>query len=92
MLLMQTIEVEPQVEAYNLNNSIQISVQNYRGPVWVEIYGERGSKHANFEVYDMGFDVIRLSGIPAGEYNIRITVGSNVFSGTIYKGGNGRND
>lgn len=87
---LQSIEVEPVVEAYNYNNSIQISVQNYRGPVWVEIYSGRGAKHANFDVYDMGFDVISLSGIPAGEYNIRITVGSNVYSGIINKDGNGK--
>ena len=87
---LQSIEVEPVVEAYNYNNSIHISVQNYRGPVWVEIYSGRGAKHANFDVYDMGFDVISLSGITAGEYNIRITVGSNVYSGIINKGGNGK--
>ena len=90
MMSMQTVQVEPIVEAYNLNNFVQISVQNYTGQVWVEIYGGRGAIQSTFEVYEMGFDEIKLSGLRAGQYDIRITVGSDVYTGVINKGGNGR--
>jgi hypothetical protein len=55
-------------------------VQNYRGSALVEITGSKGAKQTFFEVYDMGFDVVSLSGLPAGEYTIRITLGTEVFS------------
>jgi len=87
---LQTVAVVPEVEAYNYHNVITISVQNYRGSALVEITGSKGAKQEFFEVYDMGFDVISLSGLPAGEYTIRITLGTEVFSGTFNKGKNGR--
>lgn len=87
---MQSVTVEPVVEAYSSKNVLQISVQNYRGPVWVEIYGSKGAKHTNFEVYDMGFEVISLSGLGTDEYNVRISVGSEVFTGKFNKGKYGR--
>ena len=87
---MQSIAVEPIVEASFSKNVFQVFVQNYRGPVWVEIYGAKGAKHSSFEVFDIGFEVIKLSGLGAGEYNVRITVGSNVFTGKLKKGQNGK--
>ncbi|WP_298649996.1 hypothetical protein [uncultured Proteiniphilum sp.] len=77
--------VEPVVEAYNSQNVISISVQNYRGGAWVEIIGPREAKQSYFEVYDMGFEVVNLSGLRAGEYTIRITLGSEVYTGTFKK-------
>lgn len=90
MFSIQSIAVEPIVEASSSKNELQVSVQNYRGPVWVEIYGAKGAKHSNFEVFDMGFEVVSLSGLGAGEYNVRITVGSNVFTGKFKKGQYGK--
>jgi hypothetical protein len=81
--------VEPVVEAYNHGNVVTISVQNYRGSALVEIIGSRGAKQSFFEVYDMGFEAIPLNGIPAGEYTLRITLGTEVFIGTVNKGKNG---
>ena len=89
-LNMQSLKVEPVVEAYNTPSSVQISVQNYTGPVLVEIYGGRGVIQSTFEVYEVGFDEIILSGLRAGQYDISITVGSDVYTGVINKGGNGR--
>lgn len=83
---MQSVAIEPIVDAYSSKNVLQISVQNYRGPVWVEIYGEKGAKHSTFEIYDMGFEVVSLSGLGAGEYNVRITIGSDIFTGKFKKG------
>jgi hypothetical protein len=80
------IAVEPVVEAQMGNNMVTVSVQNYRGTAIVEIYGDKGSKVHFFEVYDMGMDVISLSGLGAGEYRIRLTLGDSIYSGTIYKG------
>lgn len=81
------------VEAQVIGNAVAISVENYRGGAWVEITGLGGSRRSYFEVYDMGFDVIHLSGLRAGKYTIRITLDSGVYSGTFSKGryGYGRN-
>ena len=81
---------EPIVEAHLSNNELQVLVQNYSGLVWVEIYGSRGAKQASFQIYDTGFEVIELSGLGAGEYSIRITVGSDVFTGILKKGQYGK--
>jgi hypothetical protein len=89
MFSMQAVPVEPEVEAYNYRNVVTISVQNYRGGAWVEITGSKGAKQSYFEVYDMGFEAVSLNGLPAGEYTIRITLGSEVFTGTFKKGQHG---
>ncbi len=90
MFSMQSSKVEPVVEAYNLKDVISISVQNYRGNALVEVLGGRGGKQSFFQVYDMGFEVINLSGLRAGEYTIRITLGSEVYTGKFKKGLYGR--
>jgi len=89
MFSMQAVAVEPVVEAYHYRNVVTISVQNYRGSALVEIIGSKGAKQSFFEVYDMGFEAIPLNGIPAGEYTLRITLGTEVFTGTFNKGKNG---
>lgn len=86
----QSVQIEPVVEAYNSGNVVSISVQNYRGSALVEIIGSRGGKQSFFDVYDMGFEAISLSGMRAGEYTIRITLGTEVFTGTFTKGTYGR--
>lgn len=83
-------QVVPEVEAYSSQNAVTISVQNYRGNALVEIIGGRGGKQAFFQVYDMGFEVVDLSGLRAGEYTIRVTMGSEVFTGKFKKGMYGR--
>jgi len=90
MFSMQAVTVEPVVEAYNYRNVVTIYVENYRGSALVEITGSRGAKQSYFEVYDMGFEAVSLNGLPAGEYTIRITLGSEVFTGTFKKGQHGR--
>lgn len=90
MFSMQSSKVEPVVEAYNLKDVISISVQNYRGNALVEVIGGRGGKQSFFQVYDMGFEVINLSGLRAGEYTIRISLGSEVYTGKFKKGLYGR--
>ena len=78
------------VEAYSMNgNAIAISVENYRGGAWIEITGAGGARHSYFEVYDMGFEVVHLSGLRAGQYTIRITLDSGIYSGTFRKGKHG---
>ena len=81
-----TFDVQPAspiVEAYNSQEVISISVQNYRGGAWVEIIGPREVKQSYIEVYDMGFGVVNLSGLRAGQYTLRITLDSEVYSGTF---------
>ena len=86
----QTVQAEPVVEAFISENAVSVSVQNYRGSALVEVIGSRGAKQAFIQVYDMGFDVISLAGMRAGEYTIRVTLGTEVFVGTFNKGMNGR--
>lgn len=81
------ISIDPvMVEAFSSRNVVTVSVENYRGGAWIEITGEGGARRSYFEVYDMGFEVIHLSGLRAGKYTIRITLDSGVYSGTLNKG------
>lgn len=77
------------VVAYKIGNAIAISLENYRGGAWIEIIGAGGSRRIYFEVYDMGFDVLHLTGLSAGSYTVRITLDSAVYSGTFNKGYDG---
>ena len=90
MFSIQSRVVEPIVEAYSSNNELQVLVQNFSGPVLVEIYGARGAKQASFQIHGTGFEVINLSGLGAGKYNVRITVGSDVYTGNLNKGQYGK--
>ena len=86
------ISIDPvMVEAFSSRNVVTVSVENYRGGAWIEITGEGGARHSYFEVFDMGFEVIHLSGLRAGKYTIRITLDSGVYSGTFNKGKYGNN-
>ncbi len=73
----------PIVEAFNAQNVISLSVQNYRGGVWVEVIAPREIRQSYIEVYDMGFGVVNLAGLRAGQYTLRITVGSEIYTGTF---------
>ena len=85
-MLSMTVTEPARVEAVMMEDAIAISVENYRGGAWIEIIGTGGSKQSYFEVFDMGFDVIHLSGLRAGTYSIRITLGSEIFTGSFNKG------
>lgn len=78
------------VEAINLQQVVTVSVQNYRGGVSIEIVGPRGVRQSYTEVYDSGSDVVDLSGLRAGQYTIRITLGSEVYTGKFKKDSYGR--
>lgn len=84
------VSQDPVVDAVNLQDAVTVSVQNYSGSAWVEIIGSRGSKQTYIEVYDMGFGVVSLSGLRAGEYTIRITLGTIIYQGTFKKALYGR--
>ncbi|MDD2246627.1 MAG: hypothetical protein PHI70_04775 [Proteiniphilum sp.] len=90
-MMSMTVAEPVLVEAYSSRNIVTISVQNYRGGAWVEIIGSKGAKQYYFEVYDMGFDVVSLSGLPADKYTIRIMLGTETFTGTFKKGMYGNN-
>lgn len=77
------VQFAPVVEAFNAQNVISLSIQNYRGGAWVEVIGPREVRQSYIEVYDMGFGVVNLAGLRAGEYTLRITVGSEVYTGTF---------
>lgn len=77
------VQSAPVVEAFNAQNVISLSIQNYRGGAWVEVIGPREVRQSYIEVYDMGFGVVNLAGLRAGEYTLRITVGSEVYTGTF---------
>ncbi len=81
----QSFAAEPMIETQVENNVLIISVEDYRGPVLVEIYGARGAKQSFFQVYDMGVDVVNISEIGTGEFDIRVTLSNSVYTGTINK-------
>lgn len=78
--------VEPAVVVYSGKNEVTVTVENYTGPVFVEIYGGKGAKTSFFDVFDNGVGIISLSGLGADEYNIRITLGDITYKGTFNKG------
>lgn len=80
----------PIVEAFNAQNVISLSVQNYRGGVWVEVIAPREVRQSYIEVYDMGFGVVNLAGLRAGQYTLRIIVGSEIYTGTFKVASYGR--
>lgn len=71
------------VEASSNSDVVTLAVYNYRGAGWVEIIGEGGFRHSFFQVYDMGMEVINISDLRNGKYNIRITLGNSIFSGSF---------
>ena len=87
---MEVPTATPIVEAFNAQEVLTLSIQNYRGGAWVEISGPREVKQSYVEVYDMGFDVVSLAGLRAGKYTIKITLGSEVFTGTFKIQSHGR--
>ena len=78
--------VEPAVVVYSGKNEVTVTVENYTGPVFVEIYGSQGAKTSFFDVFDNGVGIVSLSGLGADEYNIRITLGDITYKGTFNKG------
>lgn len=84
------LQFAPIVEAFNAQNVISLSVQNYRGGVWVEVIAPREVRQSYIEVYDMGFGVVNLAGLRAGQYTLRITVGSEIYTGTFKVASYGR--
>ncbi|MCK9501180.1 MAG: hypothetical protein M0Q52_04985 [Lascolabacillus sp.] len=78
--------VEPAVVVYSGKNEVTVTVENYTGPVFVEIYGGKGAKTSFFDVFDNGVGIVSLSGLGADEYNIRITLGDITYKGTFNKG------
>ncbi|MCK9438279.1 MAG: hypothetical protein M0Q12_13890 [Synergistaceae bacterium] len=75
------------VDAYVIDNVVSVAVQNFRGGAWVEVVGEGGSRQSFFQVFDMGFEVLNLSGLANGNYTIRVIQDdATVYSGKFKKG------
>ena len=78
--------VEPAVVVYSGKNEVTVTVENYTGPVFVEIFGSNCAMTSFFDLFDNGVGIISLSGLGADEYNIRITLGDITYKGTFNKG------
>lgn len=75
------------VDAYVMGDVVSVAVQNFRGGAWIEVTGEGGSRQSFFQVFDMGFEVLNLSGLTEGNYTIRVIQDdATVFSGKFKKG------
>lgn len=79
-----SVKAEPVVEAFMVKNAVTVSVQNYNGPVFVEIYGTKGATSSFIDVFHNGVGVVNLSGLAADKYKVRVTLGDITFTGTIY--------
>ena len=74
-------------DAYVMGDVVSVAVQNFRGGAWIEVVGEGGSRQSFFQVFDMGFEVLNLSGLANGNYTIRIIQDdATVFTGKFKKG------
>src|SRR5690606_5162131 len=60
------------VDAYVMDDVVSVAVQNFRGGAWIEVVGAGGSRQSFFQVFDMGFEVINISGLKKGNYTIRV--------------------
>lgn len=75
------------VDAYVMGDVVSVAVQNFRGGAWIEVIGEGGSRQSFFQVFDMGFEVLNLSGLKKGDYTIRVIQDdATIFSGEFKKG------
>jgi hypothetical protein len=75
------------VDAYVMGDVVSVAVQNFRGGAWLEVVGEGGSRQSFFQVFDMGFEVLNLSGLADGKYTIRVIQDdATIFSGKFTKG------
>lgn len=82
--------VQPEVDASVSKNAVAISVQNYNGSVLVQIIGPREVKQNYIEVSDSRTESVNINGLRAGQYTIRITVGTDVYVGKFKKAAYGR--
>ena len=75
------------VDAYVMGDVVSVAVQNFRGGAWIEVTGQGGSRQSFFQVFDMGFEVLNLSGLADGNYTIRVIQDdATVYSGKFKKG------
>lgn len=74
------------VDAYVMGDVVSVAVQNFRGGAWIEVVGAGGSRQSFFQVFDMGFEVINISGLKKGNYTIRVIQDdATVFTGKFKK-------
>lgn len=74
------------VDAYVMGDVVSVAVQNFRGGAWIEIIGAGGSRQSFFQVFDMGFEVINISGLKKGNYTIRVIQDdATIFTGKFKK-------
>ena len=74
------------VDAYVMGDVVSVAVQNFRGGAWIEVVGAGGSRQSFFQVFDMGFEVINISGLKKGNYTIRVIQDdATVFTGKFNK-------
>lgn len=73
----------PVVEALNYQSEIELSIKNYSGSVLVEVVAPREVKQTYFEVYGSGTEVINVSNLRAGTYTIRITLETEILTGSF---------
>lgn len=73
-------------DAYVMGDVVSVAVQNFRGGAWIEVVGEGGSRQSFFQVFDMGFEVINISGLKKGNYTIRVIQDdATIFTGKFKK-------
>lgn len=74
------------VDAYVMGDVVSVAVQNFRGGAWIEVVGAGGSRQSFFQVFDMGFEVINISGLKKGNYTIRVIQDdATIFTGKFKK-------
>lgn len=78
--------VSSTAEAYVMDDVVSVAVQNFRGGAWIEVVGAGGSRQSFFQVFDMGFEVINISGLKKGNYTIRVIQDdATIFTGKFKK-------
>ncbi len=73
------------VEAYADDYIVSVSVENYTGDIYVQVYGAGGAAQTVFSCYNNGTDMLDISSLPAGTYTLSITLNNTTYTGTFVK-------
>lgn len=72
------------VEAYADEHLLTVSVENYTGDVYVQVFGANGAVKTVFAAHNSGYGVLDISALPAGTYTVQVTL-DYTYVGTFEK-------
>lgn len=62
------------INAYADKHLLTVSVENYTGDVYVQVFGANGTVQTVFAAYNSGYGMLDISALPAGTYTVQVTL------------------